>query len=390
MMYSPPFSRMFGVLLLTVIIGGLGLPVLAAAPDAVDVYSADVGLADNSQATRQAAFRQALAMTLIKLSGTREILEASAAEKILDNAQRYVRAYNTGRAAESAVNRPAPGSANTLMLHVDFDGSALERALIDAGLPVWSGVRPATLVWLAVEDSRRYVLADNSNSPVLSLLQQAAMARGLPLIAPLMDQTDRKQVEYIDIQGEFTSRLQQAAERYNVPVLLIGSLRSTGNSRWNVKWTVMREDADASSSWTEADLPLEQALQSGVDGLADILSSRYAFVSSPGGQLSEYILSVDKVSTLQHYAQVLDLLQKLVFVESVTPVRIEGAQVNYQVRMRGSLQELRRALGLRKELEALETLPLITAIELNNPAQNEAANQSRRDKIDLYFALNPQ
>lgn len=377
-----PLSRWFAALLLVLVVSVLALPVSMAVPLVNDIHSADVELPDDSSATRQTAFRQALAKVLVKMSGRREVLDAAATEAILANAPRYVQAYHkTGATAATAGSR----STNS-MLHVEFDGSVLERILINAGLPVWSGTRPAALAWLAVEENnRRYVLAENSSPTVLHALQQAAVERGVPVIVPLMDQTDQRLVEYVDIRGEFTSRLQQAAERYNTRNLLIGTLRLTAGNTWHVKWRVLTEND--SDSWTDGNMPLEQALQSGVDRLADILSTRYAFVSSPGGQLSEYILSVDNISTLQHYAQVLGLLQKLVFVEGVTPMRVAGAQVYFKIRMHGSLQELQRALGLRRELQELESKPVVAA-DLNRPVSEPAPASLQRDRIDLYFALN--
>jgi hypothetical protein len=374
-----PLSRRFVVLQLLLVISVLVSP---AAPLANEIDSADVELPDDTSSSRQTAFRQALAKVLIKMSGRREVLDAPATEAILTNAPRYVQSYH-----KTSATAAAAGSRSTdSMLHVEFDGPVLERILINAGLPVWSGTRPATLGWLAVEENnRRYVLAENSTSAVLQALQQAAAERGVPVIVPLMDQTDQRLVEYVDIRGEFTSRLQQAAERYNAPNLLIGTLRLMAGDTWHVKWRVLTEnDGDR---WTDGNMPLEQALQSGVDRLADVLSSRYAFVSSPGGQLSEYILSVDNISTLQHYAQVLGLLQKLVFVEGVTPIRVAGEQVRFKIRMHGSLQELQRALGLRRELQELESKPVIAA-DLNRPVSEPASASLQRDRIDLYFALN--
>ncbi|MBN1378500.1 MAG: DUF2066 domain-containing protein [Gammaproteobacteria bacterium] len=380
-------GRLLFSLLLAVIVFSPNFFAVAAPSIGTDIYSADVELADGTSTARQDAFKQALAKVLIKLSGTREILEEPASGKIIEDAPRYVQSYRKNKASESTFPDLSSNPAGNTILHVDFDGPALERALVAVGLPVWSGTRPSTLVWLAVEDSqRRYILAENSKSVVLPILQQAAAERGLPIIIPLMDQTDRQQVEYIDIRGGFGSRLQQATERYNVPIILVGALQSSGSSGWTVKWTVMCESI--SSSWVESNLPLAQVMRSGIDGLADILSSRYAFVSTPGGQLSEYVLAVDQVTTLQHYAIVLSILQKLVFVESVTSIRAKGSQVYYRVSMHGQLQELARALALAKQLQELDVVPR-TDVVPTNPDHAETGGIPDRYKTDLYFTFNP-
>lgn len=316
----------------------------------VQIDSAIVEMADNTAESRREAFKQALGKVLIKLSGTRDILDAPETQNIISSASRYVQAYNMEKVRDSTDGQS--GSEKGLAMHVEFDGPALERILVTAGLPVWSGTRPAVLVWLAVEDNRnRYVLSESSASSVLPLLQVAADSRGVPLIIPVMDRTDRYRVEFIDVQAGFNERLTAAAERYNTDIMLIGNLKSVAGNSWSAKWTVLREHV--SSSWTETGLSLAIALQSGVDGLADMLASRYAFVSAPGGKLSEYLVSVDNVTELEHYAKILSILRKLVFVESVTPVRIKETQVQYRLRIHGGIQELERTLSLSGSLVPL-------------------------------------
>ncbi len=397
------FVRQFGVIFLIAVLFCVGRAVMAEGSVESELYVAEVELVDSLSATRTQAFNLALGKVLIKLSGVRDILEAPETEKLLNQASRYVRTYSIEKAiAEQASAEQAPEEQSvpdiepdqdieaepvpSMILRVEFDGPALERALVAAGLPVWSGSRVTTLVWLAVAEGReRFIIADGADSEILNGLQRAAMDRGLPIRIPLMDQADSQNVAYIDVRGGFLERLKLAAERYNTPVLLVGTLQAKGEDSWSAKWTVIRENV--TSSWLDTDLPLSQVIQSGIDGLGDILVSRYAFVSAPGGQSSDYYLVIDNIMSLEHYAKLIETLQNLVFVGNVTPVRVQDTEVKIRLRMRGSIQELQRALSLQVNLKPGDTV-LTRRADRAVPDQNYI-NSSEQNHSELYYSWNP-
>lgn len=318
-----------------------------------DLYSAAVPVSDTGAGAgaRSEGFRRALEQVLVKLSGTREIGQAPEAAPILDRAPAYALrfSYREKRPDEVDRRREQAEPRPVAELHVEFDGAALEKAMLNAGLPVWSANRPATLLWLGVDTGRdRFVLAEDDDSAVRSTLMELAAARGVPLILPLMDLEDRRRVEFADIRGGFNENLVEAAGRYNVPVVMTGWLRKLSADRWSVEWSVHRDNT--SSGWREWGAGLEEVLQAGVDGLADILAARYAVSAMPGGALRDVVLAVDGLETLDSYASVLKTLEAFVFVDQVTPVRVSRDRVDFRVRMRGQVQELERALTLSNKL----------------------------------------
>ena len=53
-----------------------------------------------------------------------------------------------------------------------FDGAKVERAIIAAGQPLWGHQRPATLVWLAVDDGQqRRIIDAQSNSELKQAIE---------------------------------------------------------------------------------------------------------------------------------------------------------------------------------------------------------------------------
>lgn len=366
---------------------------VARAVEVKDLFATEVAVEDQSAARRDDAFQAGLGNVLVKVSGARDILTAPGAGPIMQKAARYVQRYHyfdkpLEKADGDVLPKESP-EATQPYISIEFDGEALQRDLRNAGLPVWSANRPQVLVWLgAVQGPReRFIVSEDSGEDVRNLLMAAAQRRGVPLILPLMDLEDRHHVAFVDISAGFTDNLSQASERYNVRVVLVGYLNKGRDGDWTVEWSVLRDNV--SSSWREAGVDLQQAVDSGVDGLADILASRYAS-SSSGGELVDYTVAVEDVTSLDDYAAVLTYLEKLVFVENVTPVSLKAGQVRYRVAMRGALRELERSLALMPALRpvdvAPENLPSLTplpSVPLQNPTAADTA--SPREQADLRY-----
>jgi hypothetical protein len=385
-----PFLRffLFPAVLCVAVFSGQAL----SAIEVRDLDQIEVPVENQSVAARNNAFQVAMGLVLIRLSGARDILEAPAVGPIVSDAARYVRGFSY--LEKDAISSTARVSgAKQLFISVEFAGDALQKELRNAGLPVWSVNRPATLLWLAVrEPGGRFILGEGSNNPVKQAVILAANRRGIPLILPLMDTEDSNRVAFGDISGGFDDSVLRASDRYNAPVVLIGFLDIDRSGQWAAKWTVLRENV--SSGWQERGIDLQQAVDTGIDGLADILASRYAF-GGGDGQLVEYVVAVERLISMDDYARVLNYLDELVLTEDVTPVRIESGHAYFRVLMRGSIQELERALGLMPGLKPVTGIP----IQLPPLGQRQLRTQttpgitdtlqaqllSVRERADLYF-----
>jgi len=112
-----------------------------------------------------------------------------------------------------------------------FDRARLRAAVQDAGAPVWVGSRPALLVWVVLErEDRRLLLGSGMDEDsVLASLRTWAVRRDLPLLFPLADLEDRRQVHIADVVGGVTEALVGPSRRYDPDGLMLLHLFERGD-----------------------------------------------------------------------------------------------------------------------------------------------------------------
>jgi hypothetical protein len=144
----------FGLIL--ALLGGLAQAQLAGTPQ---TYEARIPVADESDAARGPALREALSAVIARISGDSAPMQAGS---LLDQASALVQRFGYQKEPD-----------NSLVLVAAFDGNALERRLKAMGLPVW-GVFAAN-----VEDVQMQVSGIRSGADYLQLM---SMIQGLPSV----------------------------------------------------------------------------------------------------------------------------------------------------------------------------------------------------------------
>jgi uncharacterized protein len=350
-------------------------PAQAAVP--ADFYKTDVPVASQSAADRGAAFQQAMAQILVKITGSTVVMQMPRAEEFTRQAARYVRQFRYAEqlTLPGQAGRPAKPEADykPFIISVTFSGETLERDLLEAGLPVWNADRQPVLVVVGVQErNQRIVLAADTEHPVRQALEQAAAVRGVPLIFPLMDQRERGRFDFADIRGGFSENLLQLAGRYNVSLVLEGYVEVDAAGDWNARWSVHRDNV--SSRWNENYVGLMEVAQSGIGGVADILASRYAIAAAGDNTLLDVLIRVERLSALADYAAVLNYLNGLIFIENAVPARVESDAVVFRVLMRSELAELDRILTVSRILRPVAA------------GAGTAPGVAPQDRIDLAYS----
>ncbi|HEX6929512.1 MAG TPA: DUF2066 domain-containing protein, partial [Gammaproteobacteria bacterium] len=198
------------LLFLAIVSAFAWLPVAGADP-VTDLFAANVPVSDQSAETRSTALRDAMAQVLVKITGSRSVLETVEGRDLIESASRFLQQYRY----ESIRPVPVDPVAPRLALYAEFDGSALERRLRAAGIALWGRERPMTLVWLALSDStERRLVGSGAQAPVANAVRTAAARRGLPVKLPLLDTEDTTRVSFMDVWGVFEEPLLAAAARY--------------------------------------------------------------------------------------------------------------------------------------------------------------------------------
>ena len=277
--------------------------------------------------------RFAMGELLIRLTGRLDAPTHPALLDLVRDAGRFV------------VQRGNPDRENLLIV---FDSLGLQQALTARNQPVWGEERPLTLLWVAIDGGpgeRGILAASPSPAPGSETVEAAASAlreelleaanqRGLPISLPLMDVQDLNAVDFIDVWGNFSERLNHASERYAPDAVLSGRIRLGEEGIETARWTLLR-------GGNLRPLP-GVAVRSGLDDLADL----YALEFSGIGGATRARLVVSGVESLDDYGRVMSYLESLSVLQSIQLEQLVGTEMTLRVEARGGALVLNRVLAL--------------------------------------------
>jgi hypothetical protein len=283
----------------------------------VAVYQATVPLKGTTQADRGAAFSEALRVAAVRASGRRDAEGNPVIDAAASDPSRYVQRYAT----------TADG-----LLKVGFDAPAMDRLLMQAGLPLWPIERPVTLVLLVtptVAGGSRAIL-DGDRVPERAAIESAAQRRGLPIVWP-RQAIDAARVRAV-VAGDAAA---VAGMLGSGPQALLAGVAS-GPA---VDWKFQHGGQVAQGQGSPAD---------GIGVAADALAARYAPASTRG--MTTVAVRVGSIGSLPAYAGLLEYLDSLSLVRSVAVEELAGDVVSLSLGLRGDLELLRRIAALDSRL----------------------------------------
>jgi hypothetical protein len=303
------------------------------------MFEAEVVVQDQSPAVRTAALRDALGQVLVRVTGQSGVTATEAGQALLANPEQLVQQYRyfTESGQEPLV----------LKLWVRFDGDAIRESLQQHGIAYWGGERPATLVWLAVEDrGNRYVVSSDDASDARRDLDAAAQARDVPLVYPLMDLEDQTRVRFSTLWND-TFVAGAASQRYHTPAVLIGRIEHLDTGGWAARWQLAM--AGNTRNWSDSHPQLAALIRQGIDDLASLQASLLMAGGTAG--TNAVTISVDGISSLADYARSGNYLDTLSGVRTVMVAEVTPTRVQYQLYLNGNLQELTRTIAIGSVLE---------------------------------------
>ena len=302
------------------------------------LYTAQVVLDPEQQDPRSAAYEAALSTVLLRVAGTELAANPDLVAELFPRPSAYVVQFRSG-----------PDDT----LWVSFDGAAVERTLREAGQTVWGTDRPMTLIWLAVDwgDGEREIVGADDAEQVVDdarsidrnrLLRErilaAAERRGLPVVLPLLDTDDLRNVSFSDIWGGFDEQLLEASRRYDASSVLIGRVRpdTSQQNRWSYYFV------DRQQMWSGEPEVV-------IDLVADTLADEFAIRGDAPVETLD--LGVAGIDSLIAFGAVDRMLADTRVIERIAIVEIAGDRVVYRVDARGGEERLRRALRLSGLIE---------------------------------------
>jgi hypothetical protein len=331
------------------------------------LYSQQIPVTNDGEAERNRAFREAFAAVVVKVSGDPRWLENLAIERAIAQAQNYVEA--TSYISESI---QLPLEDNTLpldsdeeqfytaeqrIISVNFAAALINELLADAGIPVWDDNRPSVLVWMVLQNSAgdREFLTVGSNPEIVKVMQDFAAARGLPIIFPVLDFEDRRSLSENIAWNLDEAAISSASERYGADSILAGRLHFTASGELVGLWQFrFQEETDVFDGF---DSELKSYLYDPLNRITTQLAGYFAILpeSIDGGTVR---LRIDGIKNLNDYSSLLNYVENLGLVATVTTAEVDGERIELQLSLVGDTRQLYEQIALDRDL-----LPIYNTVE---------------------------
>ena len=331
------------------------------------LYSQQIPVTNDGAAERDRAFREALAAVVVKVSGDPRWLENPAIERAIAQAQNYVEA--TSYISESIQlpledntvsadgNEEQFYTAEQRIISVNFAAALIDELLAQAGIPVWDGNRPSVLVWMVLQSSsgdREFLTAD-SNPEIVKEMQDFASARGLPIIFPVLDFEDRRTLSENVAWNLDEAAISSASARYGADSILAGRLHFTASGELVGLWQFQfQEEAEVFDGF---DSELQSYLYDPLNRITTRLANYFAILpESIDGETIR--LRIDGIKNLNAYSALLNYVENLGLVSTVTTAEVDGERIELQLSLVGDTRQLYEQISLDRDL-----LPINNTLE---------------------------
>lgn len=323
---------------------GMSWPVRAVEVSGLYQGSSPVQSRDNER-ERQRAFSAAFRQVLVKITGNTEVLSRPVIRRAINAADDYVDTWSTRSVTA------ADGSAG-IELNVTFFEPEVLSLLESAGIPLWPGNRPYTLVWLAVQDELgdRQLVGSSSDDyrDVVSAIEQNAAASGLPLLLPILDFDDRRAITVDDVWEMNRDKLLAASSRYqSESILAIRLFRAVNGEVVGKASYLLRDQVMSLDAFEE---PLAAFIGDSIDLATRELSGYYAVLLSGTDSAIEVNLTVEDIDSAEDYAGLLSYVGQLTDVNDVHIASVNQDVVRLRLSTGGQLRQLVETIALNRNL----------------------------------------
>jgi len=171
--------------------------------------------------------------------------------------------------------------------------------------------------------------------------------RGIPVVFPLLDITDRATVNVSDVSGMFDDQIRAASVRYAADEIMAGHMLQVMPGLWEGRWRLLT--AAGRISWSNGadsrEALLEEAVGSMVDALSDIYMPADATLANVFIELT-----VSDIAAVGDYARSMDYLSRLAMVDRLHVAHVMPGSVTFQLWVRGGRRAIEQAISLGKTL----------------------------------------
>ena len=342
---------------------GLLLCLAGFTPDASAVvvknlYNVEYPVPNQNRTVRSAVFRKGLEEVLIRVSGSRSVIQNITPGKASAYVQQfsYVEDTEDENSTGASSSTAKTSASDWYILKIQYNAGKIINLLRENGQPVWGEHRSEAVIWLAVRDgNNRYVLKKSDTSLLKDSVVQSSDRRGLPLVWPLYDSKDRKLLSFADVWAAFANPVNAASKRYTTGPSIVGRLSWTG-SEWKGNWSVFVDNS--SYSWSLSGSDYKSLISEGIDLSADMIGKHNAVLERADSGGPGLLVKVDNVDSIQAYRKIQEFLEGLTAVRQVSVAQVDKGSVAFHIHLRGNIDDFIRQVSIDKKLE-----PVVESIQ---------------------------
>jgi len=359
------------------------LPITSSNAEIVrHLYEVEMPVEGQGRKERALVVREALKEILARISGRSEASALADDKLLVPRPTLFIQQFRYRKFKSTDVIPEAPEGAKpyTQKLWLRFTKKSVAKLLRSQGYPVWGKTRPATLVWLVVDDQKQRILISNSSAHVSrSYIEQEAKKKGLPFRLPLMDLADQSKLQVTDVWGNFEDTILAASSRYQTEAILVGRIYLSFAKTWNTRWSLY--SAGQRYDWEVDNTDsLHTAVNQGLAKTGEELSIR--FTQANTSQESDTILvQVKNITNLKKYNNVIKYLKGLNVVTQIDADQVNTDNVIFKVKTRSGRLGVSQAIALGHVLVS----------EINDPIVSTEVVEKKTEqvKVDLVYKLVP-
>jgi hypothetical protein len=309
-----------------------------------DVYQSQVLVSSQTEQEKQAVTPELLRQVILKVVGDRATLDVVDLKPVLTRSAELIQQYQYVTVNEEQdLTQP-----DQLALAMTFNKPALDSALSDIALPIWSESRPDVIVWLAVENNgRKAILGSESESSLVADVMAVSENRGLPILLPLMDLQDQSQVRFGDVWAGFADNVELASRRYGAAISVLAKV-IINNDFAQIEWRTSLDDR--LETWSSKG-NAQTAIVSGINELTDRVSRQYTQLIT-SNFARNYQMHISDVNDYQDFARAIDYLEKRQYVSNVELNSLGGGMMDVTISLKGDLNVFKQALAIDRVLTA--------------------------------------
>ncbi len=338
----------------------------ADAKQLTDLYQAVVPAGQSQSAWQQ----QALAQVLVKVTVNPAVIDQPSIKAELKNAGNYIKTF----AAVSLEQGPA--------LKVGLDEQKVQQLLSQHQIAIWGARRPAIVLWPVEQTAESRIFMQGAAHPVLSHLQQQALAIGLPLELPTANDTYVPPLSQDEVWAGNWLLIEQASLPLNADQTLILLFDQPSAAQYRLTWQGY-EEGELSSKELVASSQQELASQF-LTSLTSQLASKFAVqLGSQQGQ-TELELDIEGLTNFVDQVKVQQMLSAMLSVKQVTVQERKADLLKFKVQLAADRSAFINSLSLERRLQSLQT-----AAEQATPVETADATDELFSEMAAEMATEP-